>query len=781
MPDYQKDAVAAYLKNEGLPPKSRGYNVSGRAYPDISAQATRFLVIAGLPVPGVSGTSCASPTAAGVIALLNDLRLQKNASTLGFLNPLIYSHLSAFNDITEGSSSSDCGEGWPAKAGWDAVTGAGTPDYQRLAKVVQSLPSGAPGALRLDDLCKGYKKEVDKWKAKAEALDEDRRFLEDQIKGHELFMSFLPISLEPLNPCTFLVAILAHSSAFACIATRLHRPAMTEAEAVYRYESGYISHSAKKDYGPLDFTGRIAGGLRLDIRRRAPLFCSDWTDAFMPENFQKSVSSILYLFIAALAPAITFGSRFLDGTNGQFGVLEMILSTSISGLIFSTFAGQPLSILGATGPFLAYTLVVYDLAIAVDIEFMPLYFWTCMWCSVFTILVAVFDLCALMKHVTMFSEDIFAGLISLIFIIDGVRPIIENFTESRLTLTNCMFESLLFLWTFGWATYLSSFRRTPWTFRAIRNFGANFAVTIALVSGSAMAAIYSNDTGLRMLQVDADFAPTLSLSDGSKRPWIVNPAGIDRPFPAWGIAYAVLPAIGFAVLGYLDQNLTSVIVNRPSNNLKKPPAYHLDLFVRGALTLPVCAVLGLPLSVASTVPSITHVISLTTYEVQQLPEGERKVPTKVVEQRATNFLIHVLIGLALFLAPVLKFLPRAVLQGVFFYMGIASLTGNNLFDRLKLWLIWDPARYPQYHYIQKLPIKRVHLYTLETSVVFPFFMASLAIIRKALKCMFTEEELKQLDSLPGDDDEEVEASKPGADLVNLEGQDEMSKKEEMTI
>ena len=76
--------------------------------------------------------------------------------------------------------------------------------------------------------------------------------------------------------------------------------------------------------------------------------------------------------------------------------------------------------------------------------------------------------------------------------------------------------------------------------------------------------------------MDADFAPNLSLSDGSKRPWIVNPAGIDRPFPAWGIAYAVLPAIGFAVLGYLDQNLTSVIVNRPSNNLKKPPAYHLD-------------------------------------------------------------------------------------------------------------------------------------------------------------------------------------------------------------
>ena len=109
-----------------------------------------------------------------------------------------------------------------------------------------------------------------------------------------------------------------------------------------------------------------------------------------------------------------------------------------------------------------------------------------------------------------------------------------------------MFEALLFIWTFGLATYLSSFRRSPWTFRFVRNFAANFAVTIALVSGSALAAIYSNDTGLRMLQVDADFSPNLSLSDGSKRPWIINPAGMDRPFPAWGIAYAILPATSWS-------------------------------------------------------------------------------------------------------------------------------------------------------------------------------------------------------------------------------------------
>ena len=73
------------------------------------------------------------------------------------------------------------------------------------------------------------------------------------------------------------------------------RRAMTEAEVVMRNESGYITHTGKKDFGPLEFTGKIAGGLRLDLKRRAPLYCSDWTDAFTPDNFQKSLSSILHL------------------------------------------------------------------------------------------------------------------------------------------------------------------------------------------------------------------------------------------------------------------------------------------------------------------------------------------------------------------------------------------------------------------------------------------------------------------------------------------------------
>ena len=55
-----------------------------------------------------SGTSASAPTVAGLVALLNDARLKRGLSALGFLNPLIYSigalFPDGFNDITEGNN-----------------------------------------------------------------------------------------------------------------------------------------------------------------------------------------------------------------------------------------------------------------------------------------------------------------------------------------------------------------------------------------------------------------------------------------------------------------------------------------------------------------------------------------------------------------------------------------------------------------------------------------------------------------------------------------------------
>ena len=95
-----------------------------------------------LPLP-VEGTSCSSPIFAGVIAMLNGRRIAAGKSSLGFLNPLIYSDLAAaLHDVTS-SSADGCtegdGDGFPAVKGWDAATGWGSPNYPDMVKVVDAL------------------------------------------------------------------------------------------------------------------------------------------------------------------------------------------------------------------------------------------------------------------------------------------------------------------------------------------------------------------------------------------------------------------------------------------------------------------------------------------------------------------------------------------------------------------------------------------------------------------------------------------------------------------
>jgi len=146
LPVWQKELVDAYVaqgSSAGLPPASY-FNASGRGFPDVSAQAEGFTVVAnGIPLPGVAGTSCASPTASGVFALLNDLRIGSGKTSLGFLNPFIYQNAASFNDITKGEGNG-CGlggqKGFPATKGWDPVTGVGSPNYEKLSAVVLALP-----------------------------------------------------------------------------------------------------------------------------------------------------------------------------------------------------------------------------------------------------------------------------------------------------------------------------------------------------------------------------------------------------------------------------------------------------------------------------------------------------------------------------------------------------------------------------------------------------------------------------------------------------------------
>jgi tripeptidyl-peptidase-1 len=158
MPAYQKKVVAGYLSEEAasLPPQSY-FNSTNRAYPDIAAMGTGFLIymqtVGGWSTVG--GTSASTPTVAGVSAYLNDLSYKKDGKPLGFLNPLFYQMHEempeAFTDVIHGdnkcteSTGPQCPgcKGYEAAKGWDPVTGLGTPVADKMLAYVEKKLLGA--------------------------------------------------------------------------------------------------------------------------------------------------------------------------------------------------------------------------------------------------------------------------------------------------------------------------------------------------------------------------------------------------------------------------------------------------------------------------------------------------------------------------------------------------------------------------------------------------------------------------------------------------------------
>ncbi|KAI1162839.1 subtilisin-like protein [Nemania serpens] len=144
-PLYQEEAVSKYVRGIGGTFKGL-YNPRGRGFPDVAAQGSGFVVISQGTAISVGGTSASAPTFAAVVSLLNNARLSKGLSPLGFLNPWLYAHADALTDIVNGGSKGCTGRdiysglpapyvpgaGWNATKGWDPVTGLGTPLFDKL-------------------------------------------------------------------------------------------------------------------------------------------------------------------------------------------------------------------------------------------------------------------------------------------------------------------------------------------------------------------------------------------------------------------------------------------------------------------------------------------------------------------------------------------------------------------------------------------------------------------------------------------------------------------------
>ncbi|CAH1961217.1 unnamed protein product [Acanthoscelides obtectus] len=546
-------------------------------------------------------------------------------------------------------------------------------------------------------------------------------------------------------------------------------------------------------------TGVLFGGLVNDVKRKAPWYWSDFKDAFA----MQCIASWIFLYFACLSPIITFGGLLAEATGRNMAAMESLVSGFVCGMGYGFFSGQPLTILGSTGPVLVFETIVYDFCLKTGWDYLSFRFWIGTWIAVILLILVATDASAFVCYITRFTEESFAALIAFIFIYKAIENVLaignkypigsssKDYSQSSECL--CIFEGnpglnqtsiadealclklngtisdscftpnavpdvflmsvLLFFGTFIISVQLKEFKNALFFPSKVRQFISDFAVIIAILSMTLLD--YKVGIATPKLEVPHEFKPTLHT-----RGWFIPPF---QHNPVYSALVALPPALLGTILIFMDQQITSVIINRKEFKLKKGCGYHLDLFVLSIL-IQICSFMGLPWFVAATVLSINHVNSLKL-ESECAAPGDKPQFLGVREQRVTHILIFLSIGLSVFLTPTLGHIPMPVLFGVFLYMGVASLKGLQFFDRMLI--MFMPAKYqPDYMYLRQVPVKKVHLFTIiqvtclaclwviksfsQTSILFPLMLVVMIGIRKSLDCVFTQRELKILDDVMPD-------------------------------
>uniref|UniRef100_A0A0L8HDC4 Anion exchange protein n=2 Tax=Octopus bimaculoides TaxID=37653 RepID=A0A0L8HDC4_OCTBM len=515
---------------------------------------------------------------------------------------------------------------------------------------------------------------------------------------------------------------------------------------------------------PLLRTGRPFGGLINDIKRRYPYYRSDITDSL---NLQ-CLAAFVFIFFACLSPCIAFGGLLAEKTNGLMGVTETVLSTSLCGLIFGLFSGQPLMILGATGPVLVYEQSLYKFCESNDLEFLPMRCWIGFWVTVIAAVVVALEGSFLVKFVTRFTEEIFAILISLIFIYEVIKKLTDIYQKYPL-IADC--ESCcpnIVLPSFNSSNSLEPVSEIPYTlFNSSMGATADQAhmttesgveenlkgqnrytknsnqpntalLSTILALGTFFIAyflrIFRNskflgrsarralgDFGILialvvMVLLDVLIKDTctqkLEVSDEfaptapNKRGWFINPMGMKKTFEVWLIFASIIPAFLIFILLFMEVQITETIMDK---KMRKGSGYHLDMMLVGVL-VSICALLGLPWMCAATVRSVAHKSALSVFSRTHAP-GEKPKLLYVQEQRLTSILVSILIGSSLSWGPLFREIPLTVLFGVFLYLGVSSMSGVQMYERTKL-LLMPVKHHPSVGYVRRVRTVRMHLYTL---------------------------------------------------------------------
>uniref|UniRef100_A0A4W6FCN8 Anion exchange protein n=1 Tax=Lates calcarifer TaxID=8187 RepID=A0A4W6FCN8_LATCA len=536
-------------------------------------------------------------------------------------------------------------------------------------------------------------------------------------------------------------------------------------------------HSSEEEEGdqevdPLKRSGIPFGGLIHDIRRRYPHYVSDLKDAVD----MQCIAAVIFIYFAALSPTITFGGLLGEKTEGMMGVTELIVSTATLGVIFSLLAGQPLLIIGFSGPLLVFEEAYYKFCQAHNFEYLTGRVWIGFWLIFIVLVIVAAEGSFLVRYISPFTQEIFAFLISLIFIYETFSKLIKVFKEHPLmamyptdsTLATglrdtdgpifnqpntALLSLVLMMGTFFVAFFLRKFRNSRFLGGKARRIIGDFGIPISILV-SVLVDYSITDTYTQKLNVPSGF----SVTSPDKRGWFISPFGDKQPFPTWMMGASIVPALLVFILIFMETQITSLIVSKKERRLVKGSGFHLDLLLIVILGA-ICPLFGLPWLTAATVRSVTHVNALTVMSKATAP-GEKPMIQEVKEQRLTGLLVAVLVGMSIVMTDVLRLIPLAVLFGIFLYMGVTSLTGIQLYERITL-MVTPAKHHPDHIYVTKVKTWRMNMFTIiqlacivalwvvkstVASLAFPFVLIMTVPLRRLiLSRIFEERELQALD------------------------------------
>ncbi|KAL2543936.1 putative boron transporter 6 [Forsythia ovata] len=149
------------------------------------------------------------------------------------------------------------------------------------------------------------------------------------------------------------------------------------------------------------------------------------------------------------------------------------------------------------------------------------------------------------------------------------------------------------------------------------------------------------------------------------------------------------------------------------------------------------------------------------------------LPVRVNEQRVSNLLQSILVGLSVCAIPVIRMIPTSVLWGYFAYMAIDSLPGNQFWERMLLLFIPPGRRFKVIEglhasFVESVPFKYIFMFTLFqfaylllcfgitwipiAGILFPLpFFLLISIREHVLPKVFPPHHLQQLDAAEYDE------------------------------